>query len=167
MREIPLSHGLVAIIDDEDYTLVSQYKWNTHPGGRTSYAARKLWVYGRQTEQYMHTLITKWKMVDHIDGDGLNNRRVNIRPATYTQNNRNRRKMLGTSSQYKGVTWNKPLKLTTSFTCRWRARIMVDGQMYHLGMFNSEIDAALAYDAAAREHFGEYAWLNFPDMLVK
>lgn len=101
----------------------------------------------------MHNLLTGWALVDHVNGDGLDNRRVNLRPATRSQNQGNRRKFLSTASQYKGVTpWAKD-------KARW---IAVCRRKKVLGVFNSEAEAALAYDAAARQEFGEYAALNFP-----
>jgi hypothetical protein len=101
----------------------------------------------------MHTLLMPGAaQIDHRDGDGLNNRRENLRPATRTQNNANQRKYRGTS-RYKGVSWDVSSR-------RWRARIHCDHRETSLGQFTSEADAARAYNAAALEHFGEYARLN-------
>lgn len=155
MLTVPLSRGLVAVIDDEDADLVLRYKWHAAARGRTFYAQRNVLVDGRRTTQRMHSLITGWAMVDHIDGDGWNNRRVNMRPTTHAQNCYNQRKVLGTSSRYKGVSWHKNRN-------RWWAYIQVDGKRQSLGYFDSEIDAALAYDAAAPGTYGEFARLNYP-----
>ena len=93
---------------------------------------------------------------DHIDGDGLNNQRSNLRPATAGQNMMNRRKRWRATSRFVGVCWYPRRE-------KWLARIYRDGTKHHLGDFSFEVEAALAYDAAAREMFGEYARPNFPD----
>jgi hypothetical protein len=112
----------------------------------------------------MHSLLTGWPRVDHANGDGLDNRRQNLRQATQQQNMRNSRKYRGGSSRYKGVCW----KIRNQ---RWLAQIYVSEQdasgvptkrKLHLGTFTDQETAARAYDAAAREHFGEFACLNFP-----
>jgi hypothetical protein len=110
---------------------------------------------------YMHRHLTGWKLIDHINGDGLDNRRANLRQATTSQNMANRRKQQTfngkpVSSQYLGVTWDKTNKA-------WRAQVKCDGKRYRLGLFKREVDAALAYDRQKRELFGEFARLNFPD----
>lgn len=94
--------------------------------------------------------------VDHINRDALDNRRANLRLATESQNCMNRRKCKGTSSQYKGVSIDRRKKL-------WKAAIKIDEKNSHLGYFESEIEAARAYDAAARKYHGEYAYQNFED----
>jgi hypothetical protein len=101
----------------------------------------------------MHSLITGLELVDHEDGDGLNNQQYNLRPATISQNLRNGRAQEVTSI-YKGVGLHRG---------RWRARIYVDGRRLSLGYFADEPAAGRAYDAAAREHFGVFACLNFPE----
>lgn len=88
--------------------------------------------------------------VDHINGNGLDNRRVNLRLATSLQNQGNSRKRRNASSYYKGVSWYKPLK-------KWRAQIKVDKHVIHLGYFVSEEEAAIVYQEAAIAHFGEFA----------
>jgi len=96
--------------------------------------------------------------VDHINHNGLDNRKANIRPATHSQNNFNR--IISTrgdlSSKYKGVAWNKSKK-------KWQARIGIYGKRKHIGHFKDEIQAAKAYDKAAKKYHGEFASLNFPD----
>ena len=101
----------------------------------------------------MHRVITGYPLVDHINGDGLDNRRANLRAATATQNNQNRRPSLSRSG-FKGVT-------KSSKSNGWYARIRVNGKLIHLGCYPDPTSAARAYDAAALEHFGEFAWPNF------
>jgi len=95
--------------------------------------------------------------VDHINHNGLDNRKANIRPATHTQNNFNRLiiKRKGSSSKYRGVSWCKRKK-------RWRARICVNGEKKLIEYFKDEIQAAKAYDKAAKKYYGQFACLNFP-----
>ena len=92
--------------------------------------------------------------VDHKNGIRDDNRWANLRPATTSQNQMNRRSLKGSSSRYLGVSWHK-------LRGKWHANIHVDGKKKHLGSFSDEDDAARAYDTAARKHFGEYANLNF------
>ena len=87
----------------------------------------------------------------HLNGNGLDNRRCNIRIATYTQNNANKRKPAGAASQYKGVFWNKG---------RWFATLIAYGTRHYLGRFDNELDAAAAYDKKAKKIHGEHAWIN-------
>ena len=98
-------------------------------------------------------------LVDHRDGNGLNNQRSNLRPATHAQNLQNTRKRAGTTSRFKGVCWNKKKQA-------WVAFIKHEGKKKYLGCFSSEEVAARAYDFAASETFGEFACLNFPNDLM-
>ena len=93
------------------------------------------------------------RCVDHINGDKKNNHCENLRFATHAENSMNRRNMFNTSSMYKGVSFHKPLQ-------KWVVHIKVNGEVQHLGYFEDEREAAEAYNAAALEHFGEYAKLN-------
>jgi hypothetical protein len=94
--------------------------------------------------------------VDHRNRNTLDNRRVNLRLATYTQDHGNSKKQkLNTSSKYKGVSWD-------ASTQKWRAQITVEGKPRHLGLFVDERDAGRTYDDAARDYFGEFARVNFP-----
>lgn len=156
-REIPLTRGFVAVVDDEDYERAAAAgRWYpTPPRGLRVYAqmgVRK--ADGRRTTQKLHTFLTGWPEVDHIDGDGLNNTRTNLRPATRSQNNGNARRRLNISG-YKGVSWQKRDRI-------WYARIQLHGQKRYLGGFKTAEDAARAYDAAALEVFGAFARTNFP-----
>lgn len=167
MKTVPLhgakAAGRVALVDDEDYDLVMQYRWFVKERQRPRradgpYAITKTTPRrgGGQVTIYMHKLLTGWPSTDHINHDGLDNQRHNLRPATAVQNGANRRPVLGHSSRYKGVGWY-------SRHGNWRAHIRHGGRLHHLGYFAREEDAAKAYDVAAQAVFGEYAQLNFPD----
>ena len=153
--------GRVALVDAGDYDFVMQHRWYLRemqrPGRRTwgPYAATSI---GREKTVFMHCLLMGTKGIDHANGNGLDNRRSNLRSATNGQNMANRRANISGSSQYKGVGW-----APNCGSGKWRARIRVDGTRCTLGFFASEREAAEAYDAAARVAFGEFARLNFPD----
>lgn len=153
--------GRVALVDDEDYELVSRHRWHAaerhRPSGRTEgpYASTGVQTQGRQTKIFMHKMITGYALTDHIDHNGLNNQRSNLRPATVAQNVHHNSPHSGSSSRYKGVCWHRQIS-------RWQAAIRIDGRNVHLGVFDSEVAAARVYDAAAQDVFGEYAYLNFP-----
>lgn len=158
--QIPLGHGLVAVIDDSDMPLIVGYSWHSAKSGNTYYAkasgSNPKGVPGQYTVR-MHRLIMGAKpgqIVDHRDGDGLNNRRSNLRFATIQGNRSNGRKRRDCLSQYKGVTKDNG---------RWRAQIVVNRVNRRLGTFDDEEAAARAYDAAALAAFGEFARLNFPE----
>lgn len=112
-------------------------------------------VDGREISICMHKLITGWPHTDHINHDGLDNQRANLRPAAAAQNGHNTRPQFNHSSQYKGVTWHRKNK-------KWQVTIKANGVNRYLGCFAEEIDAAATYDAVALETFGSYAYLNFP-----
>lgn len=135
-----------------------QWKWHAvrQKGRRfhVFYADRKEGPRGRQRHVLMHRALTGWHRTDHIDGNGLNNQRYNLREVTHAQNSYNSVSRHG-SSRYKGVSWWKNQG-------KWTARLAHNGQDFWLGYYTDEIEAALAYDRAAREQFGEYAVLNFP-----
>ena len=160
--EIPLhgrkAAGRVVLVDDSDYGLVMQYRWHVFEQVRKGrvhgpYAITSV-NHSREKHLvvYMHKLLTGWPLVDHIDGNGLNNQRSNLRAATNSQNLRNSGPR-GGSSQFKGVFRYR--------NGRWQSSIMVDGKSTHLGYFVEEVEAALAYDAAALRLHGPFARLNF------
>ena len=160
--EISLTQGKVAIVDDEDFASVAMFKWFAVRGcGDTFYACRTINLTKLDKVRVaMHRAILAADdrlMVDHVNGNGLDNRRVNLRLCVNRLNCRNRRGVANTSSRFKGVSWHRRMQ-------KWTANIRdVDGQHW-LGTFDSEEDAARSYDAAARERFGDFARLNFPEV---
>jgi hypothetical protein len=154
-RKIPLTQGQYAIVDPEDYEELAKYKWFAKRCDGRFYAAR----WGKNKNVKMHQVIMgteEGKVIDHVNHNGLDNRKANVRFATAQQNGWNQRKQRGNcSSKYKGVHWEKKRK-------EWRARITFKGRIVHLGRFDTEEEAAMAYDGKAKELFGEFASLNFP-----
>ena len=166
MREVKLygdkAAGRVALVDDQDYELVSARRWYLYERYREEgkrihgpYANRTVHSNGRSRTFGMHVVIMGRPYIDHVNHNGLDNRRVNLRPASGSQNQHNTRPYIGTSSQYKGVYWKKSSR-------RWVAQIAIDCRRMHLGSFSDEIAAACAYDDAALTAWGEFAYLNFP-----
>lgn len=157
MKEIPLTQGYVALVDDSDFETVNAHNWYAEKASRGIYATRNIRKpSGNWGIQRLHRfLMPEVPRIDHHDGDGLNNQRDNLRPATHKQNTQSfRRKKIGATSSFRGVYWNKS-------HCKWYARIEVSGTPIYLGCFTSETDAAKAYDVAAVKHFGDFASPNF------
>lgn len=139
-------------VDDIDYAQLSQYNWSVIIKNGIEYAQSR--TLGSLV--YAHTLIInplEGRVVDHIDGDGLNCTRLNLRQATKSQNAANVGLKKNNTSGYKGVTWNKRLG-------KWTAQLMVNRINYNLGTFIEVTEAAAAYNLAAMRHFGEFAKLN-------
>jgi len=162
IRYIPLTHGLYAIVDAEDYEELSQYKWAAHFNQRSNiiYAARSDYVVEngkrRRRTVLMHRQIMKppeGMVVDHINHFGLNNRRCNLRNCTQAQNMQNCRPRKDGKSRFIGVFPNRG---------KWQAAITCKGERFHVGLFRDEVEAARARDKKAIELFGEFARLNFP-----
>ena len=161
MKEIQLSQGrfcknrgkYVALVDDEDFENLNQYRWSANKHRNAFYAVRYISVDGKEASRYMHVEIMGKKGIDHIDHNGLNNQRSNLRFCTLRQNQMNRQKQENASSIYKGVHLYKP-------NGKWQARIKINGKNASLGSFALETDAALAYNAKAIELFCEFACLN-------
>lgn len=157
MKQIPLTQGKVALVDDEDFEWLNQWKWCAIRGRKTWYAARGEMRNKKTTYIRMHREILKTPKgmdTDHKDHNGLNNCRNNLRIATNSQNQHNQLlRGIGTS-KYKGVSWDKGRK-------KWRAVIRVNKKTKSIGRFTTEVAAAKAYDCRAKKLYGEYACVNF------
>jgi len=158
-RTIPLSRGLSATVDAADYDALGAFKWHAQTHHNTFCAARNaIMKNGKRGIVYMHRVIMGepvGMVVDHIDRNPLNNRRSNLRLCSTAENSRNRVSAKRSTSQYLGVS-----------RCgkQWQAGIRILGKKVNLGVFANGIDAARAYDAAARKHHGEFANPNFKDV---
>jgi hypothetical protein len=162
MKVIPLTRGKEALVDDCDYEYLTQWSWcfvkaEHHQSG---YAQRKQKIQGKPTTIHMHRLVAErsglevnQRRIDHIDGNGLNNQRANLRVATDSQNKANRGKQQNNTSGFKGVTWDREHR-------KWRAQIRVLRRQYCISRHDDPRDAARAYNEAALKHFGEFACLN-------
>jgi hypothetical protein len=160
---IQLTHGREAYIDANDLPLISGYRW-IHVKGANDHLHYAITTFGprrQRTHIRMHRLIlglgrgTPNTNVDHIDGNGLNNTRANLRVCTTYQNSLNAGPQKNNSTGFKGVAPDP--------YGGWQARISVNRKQIHLGhRFPTPEDAARAYDDAARKLHGEFAWLNFP-----
>ena len=167
MREILLygkkAAGRVALVDDGDFELVSQYRWyvqEKHLPGQRPYGpyAVTSWREGsRMRNLRMHKLITGFDLTDHKNHNTLDNQRSNLRPASGRQSLANTRPF--GKSKFKGVAWNKRLG-------KWQVSIRLETGRKYLGVFDNEIEAALVYDAEARTRYADYEFLNFPDGLT-
>lgn len=154
--EVVLTQGFVALVDDDDAPMVLAHKWCAFVTPSTVYAVRGIKrADGGRTTTRLHNFLTGWKFVDHVDGNGLDCRRANLRPATYAQNTWNQKRRSSNTSGYKGVHFEKRYG-------KWEARIRTGDRRLYLGRHATPEDAARAYDAAAIEHHGEFARLNFP-----
>ncbi len=164
MKEIPLTQGMIAQVDDEDFEWLSQWKWTlqknkqghkfffyaTRRTTRRNHVSRKCIIMHRLIMNAPHGLL-----VDHKDGNGLNNKRSNLRICNNSQNLANGKQINHRkTSMFKGVRWIVRLN-------KWCARIGRSGKHY-LGLFNTEEQAAKAYDEAAKKQYGEFSCLNFP-----
>lgn len=156
MKEIAITHGQVAFVDDEDFDFLMQWKWRAFFYGNHFRATRREWISGKDTLFYMHREILQapvGSMVDHRDGNPLNNQRSNLRLCTNAENVRNSPKHKDNTSGYKGVSWHEK-------TQKWLAQIRYGDKRHYLGLFDSAVDAAFAYDIAAVEMHGEFARTN-------
>lgn len=165
---IPLTQGVIALVDADMVPLLSQNNWYASRQGRSWYAARNGTVQeGNKSLIHMHRAVMcppDSMDIDHRNHYSLylrfiDNRRTNLRICTRSENAKNQRPNRGGSSPYKGVCWN-------TFAGKWTAQINIDGKQTRLGSFTDEIKAAHAYDAAADKHHGDFAWLNFPDDML-
>lgn len=159
MKKLELSgrngKGRFVLVDDEDYDSLCQFKWCLTNG----YPAHGIWESATQKTviEYLHRKILdvpKGMYADHVDRDVLNAQKSNLRIVTNRQNGMNIRKRDNTSSQYKGVTWDKSRN-------KWLSRFSYNQKPFFIGRFDKEHHAAMAYDIWAKDHYGEYANLNF------
>ncbi len=150
VQQVELRPGVVALFDDDDAPEILTRRWRLH----TAKSGKQYAVTGKRSVFMHHSVISPRPglYIDHINGNGLDNRRSNLRLCTHAENMRNRRPQ-GGSSRFKGVSLNRA-------TGKWRAGITLDGRTISLGTYENERDAAAAYDAAAARLFGEFAATN-------
>ncbi|MCD4831544.1 MAG: hypothetical protein K8R02_07025 [Anaerohalosphaeraceae bacterium] len=159
---LKLNKGRYAIVDYDDWKALKKFNWRLRKSPTTLYAERTAYtVTNRQRNIALHRQImnaSKGIFIDHINHNGLDNRKTNLRPATPAQNAWNRKQSNAnwkSSSKYRGVKWHRK-------SAKWSAQIGFNNKRKHLGYFVNEIEAAKAYDIAARKHHGNFATLNFP-----
>jgi hypothetical protein len=152
MKQIPLTQGNFALVDDDDYMELSKFNWCACRHGNNLYAYRS--AKGKDIAMHRVVLLTKKPYIDHINHNGLDNRKQNLRGCTNAQNQMNTFLSRVNTSGFKGVYWNKAHE-------RWVARIRYNAKQIHLGNFTCLIKAAKAYDKAARKYHGHFARTNF------
>ncbi len=154
MKEVKLTKGQIAFVDDEDFEFVSKYHWQACPSSDGFKAVSKS---GNGPTIFLHRLVMntpKGMVCDHIDHNQLNCLKSNLRNCKQRQNGRNRRKTFrACTSKFKGVYWDK-------LNCKWRVHIRFKGQTFEVGSFEVEEIAALAYNKVAVLCFGEFAEIN-------
>jgi HNH endonuclease/AP2 domain len=161
VREIALNDGHIALVDDEDFELVAKRKWRYQgTAERGFYVVCTRWGAGHGPNVLMHRVILglldrRYPLVDHENGNTLDNRRSNLRIATHGQNQANRRRNKNNRSGFRGVCWNKQAR-------KWQAGVRHLGRSQYLGLFESAEEAARAYDARVIELRGDFARPNFP-----
>ncbi len=147
MKHISLTRGLVAIVDDEDFDAMIQFNWFAEKGGNTCYAVRTYKVDKKKINVRMHRVINNTPdnlLTDHINGDGLDNRRVNLRAVTHQENMINCARWKVGSSKYRGVSWHVDNK-------KWYAQITINYKNIYVGTFETELEAHVAYEAKRAE----------------
>ena len=152
---IELTKGMQAVIDDEDYELIRPYKWFAIPKGKTAYAIGYRHGFSTGKRVSMHAVLNpEFELTDHANGNGLDNRRVNLREATKSQNAANCRHK--STSGFRGVCWHKRRQ-------RWTVQLKLNYRNILYAHFDAKEEAAREYDKVAKEVFGEFACLNFPE----
>jgi phage-related protein len=152
-KQIALTRGMVTLVSDCDYEELNKHKWSAQKGGKTFYAVRRNFL----SNVSMHRVILNipyGAQVDHKDGNGLNNTRSNLRIATRSQNQANRKISSNNTSGFKGIYWNAGFR-------KWRAIVICNKKTFYAGYYDTAEEAARAYDKKARELFGEYAKTNY------
>lgn len=156
MKIVKISGGMHVKIDDEDFELVTRRKWKAHKSSTNFYARHNIRVDGKYKNVLMHRMIMKAPIhlqVHHINGDTLDNQKLNLQFCTNKENHASTRRIKPHSSKYRGVS---------KFGEKWVARMMVDYKNKHLGLFETEKEAALVRDRFAFKKYGKIAYLNFP-----
>lgn len=171
MKEIELTKGMKTLVDDEDYDMLSKYSWQASQAGKYYYAKRSTTINKKTVGFKMHRVLMgnpKGMCVDHIDGNTLNNQKSNLRICTTTENKKNRRAKIQNTSKYLGVCLSvqkikhitKDGMIRNYIYKKWMATIGINRKIKNLGYFNTEEDAARAYNEAAKKYHGEFANLN-------
>lgn len=160
MKKIPLTRGYFALVDDEDFERVNAIKWQVMlpKGGKHRYATTVLYT-PLKRRVFMHRFVMNCNdpkiMIDHKDHDGINNQKQNLREATRSQNSANHRPQKGKTSTYLGVC---------KYKNKWRAGLKINGKAIHLGDYEYEDRAAIAYNIGAIKYHGEFANLNIVEL---
>ena len=159
-----MSNG-VTLIDDSDYLAASNHKWYCARNCQTYYVTASNLVNGKRImlHRYLLGVTDKKVQIDHINGNGLDNRRMNLRLCSTSENHANQFHIYGKSSKFKGVHWSKQKKKWSAVVCK-----KIDGKKkkFYFGFHTNEIDAAFAYDAGAKQLFGVFARTNFGDVNI-
>ena len=150
------------LVDDADYEWLNQWKWCALKGANGLYVVRGVYLGGGRKNRKYKTIrmqrlilnVNSGMVVDHINGDTLNNQRDNLRICTQRENSYNTKRPSDNTSGFKGVSWSKSRG-------KWEARIKANGKHKFLGYFDNKKEAAKTYDCSAKELFGEFAYLNF------
>lgn len=151
---VPLSQGKFALVDEGDAVAARSHRWRATKRKKTYYAIRSFRrADGTRGTVFLHTFLAGFRQTDHRNGNGLDNRRANLREASTAQNAANQGIKRSNTSGFKGVSLERG---------RWRAQIRILGKKVNLGRYQTPELAARAYDKAAREYHGEFATLNFP-----
>lgn len=160
MKTIPVRQtDKLALVDDEDYDRIIQFNWRAVSHSRTVLRNYQIGFKTRSVSMASEVMGQRKQLYDHIDRDPFNNQKSNLRPATVQQNCFNRSKEANTTSKFKGVSWKKRIH-------KWQAQIKLNQKNMYLGVFSEPEEAARAYDKKAKELFGEFAVLNFPQDLI-
>lgn len=155
-RAIPLTGGKYTLVDESDYDFINQWHWRVEGGYAIRSRNSNEASLKKPKRILMHRVILNTPdgmATDHINGNPLDNRRCNLRICTKSENNKNRKPNYKSTSKYKGVTRSHESK-------KWRVQLGMNGKNLHIGLFESEDDAARAYNLAAIKHYGEFASIN-------
>ncbi len=159
MKQIKLTRDKYALVDDENFKYLNQFKWHCVPGRYTWYAARGVGPFKKQKKIYMQYAVINipiGMIVDHVNKNGLDNQKENLRICTRSQNSHNYKIPRNNTSGFKGVFFDKQWN-------KWRAAIRINYKRFYLGSFENKIEAARSYDMAAKQYHGEFANLNFKE----